>query len=94
VAADAALMGAEEAALADALGGCRGEVPAISLDGGDYDCGTRRARLASRARSTRSSITVLVMDSEDEALRDNRLRQLNRFVALFERFADFSRLAG
>lgn len=35
---------------------------------------------------------VLVM-AEDEALRVNRLRLLNRFVALFTRFADFSRLA-
>jgi glycyl-tRNA synthetase beta chain len=36
---------------------------------------------------------VLVMDP-DEAKRDNRLRLLNRFVALFGRFADFSQLAG
>ena len=36
---------------------------------------------------------VLVMDN-DEALRANRLRLLNRFVAVFGVFADFSRLAG
>ena len=36
---------------------------------------------------------VLVMD-EDQALRENRLKLLNRFVALFERFADFSKLSG
>jgi glycyl-tRNA synthetase beta chain len=36
---------------------------------------------------------VLVMDS-DETLRDNRLKLLNRFVALFARFADFGRLTG
>ena len=36
---------------------------------------------------------VLVMDP-DEAMRDNRLRLLNRFVELFGRFADFSLLAG
>ncbi len=36
---------------------------------------------------------VLVMDP-DEALRTNRLRLLNRFVALFERFADFGKLEG
>jgi len=35
---------------------------------------------------------VLVMD-KDEALRGNRLRLLNRFVALFERFADLSKIA-
>jgi glycyl-tRNA synthetase beta chain len=35
---------------------------------------------------------VLVMDT-DERLRENRLRLLNRFVALFSRFADFSRIS-
>ena len=37
--------------------------------------------------------SVLVMDP-DEALKNNRLRLLNRFVALFSRFADFSLLEG
>jgi len=37
--------------------------------------------------------TVLVMDP-DEGLRANRLKLLNRFVALFEQFADFARIAG
>ena len=36
---------------------------------------------------------VLVMDTDD-ALRENRLRLLNRFVALFERFADLRQIAG
>jgi len=36
---------------------------------------------------------VLVMDPDD-TLRANRLKLLNRFVALFERFADFERIAG
>lgn len=36
---------------------------------------------------------VLVMDENTE-LRENRLRMLNRFVALFADFADFARLAG
>jgi glycyl-tRNA synthetase beta chain len=35
---------------------------------------------------------VMVMD-DDEALRANRLRILNRFVGLFSGFADFGRLA-
>jgi glycyl-tRNA synthetase beta chain len=90
-AADASLMGAEEAALADALAEAE-EKAGISLDVGDYD-----AALGVLA-GLRTPIdaffdSVLVMDSEDR-LRVNRLRQLNRFVALFERFADFSRLAG
>ncbi len=36
---------------------------------------------------------VLVMD-EDPSLRENRLKLLNRFVALFGTFADFSQLSG
>ena len=34
---------------------------------------------------------VLVMD-EDQSLRENRLRLLNRFIGLFSRFGDFGRL--
>ncbi len=89
--ADASLMGAEEAVLADALAEAE-ERAGISLTQGDYP-----AALGVLA-SLRGPIdaffdAVLVMDP-DEQLRDNRLRQLNRFVALFERFADFGRLAG
>ena len=89
--ADAALMGAEEAVLADALSDAEHRA-GESLAVGDY-----LAALGVLA-SLRGPIdaffdSVLVMDP-DEALRDNRLRQLNRFVALFERFADFGRLAG
>ncbi len=88
---DAAIMGTEEAALADALAEAE-ERAVVSLDAGDY-----RAALGVLA-GLRGPIdaffdSVLVMD-EDEVLRNNRLRLLNRFVALFERFADFSRLAG
>ena len=35
---------------------------------------------------------VMVMD-EDAALRDNRLRLLNRFVAVFANVADFGKMA-
>ena len=35
---------------------------------------------------------VMVMD-EDRALRENRLRLLNRFVAVFEGVADFGKMA-
>ena len=35
---------------------------------------------------------VMVMD-EDPALRDNRLRLLNRFVAVFANVADFGKMA-
>jgi len=36
---------------------------------------------------------VLVMDPDD-TLRANRLKLLNRFVDVFERYADFERIAG
>jgi len=89
--ADASLMGAEEAALADALAEAE-EKAGISLDVGDYD--TALGVLAAlRTPIDAFFDSVLVMDPDDR-LRENRLRLLNRFVALFERFADFSRLAG
>ncbi len=89
--ADPDLMGAEEAALADALSAAE-QAAALSFDVGDYPAvlGT----LASlRAPIDAFFDGVLVMDP-DEQLRDNRLRLLNRFVALFARYADFSRLVG
>ena len=36
---------------------------------------------------------VMIMDS-DEALRNNRLKLLNRFVTVFKDVADFGKLAG
>ncbi len=89
--ADPALMTAEETALAAALA-TAGETAAGALADADYPA--LLATLASlRAPIDAFFDSVLVMDP-DERLRDNRLRLLNRFVSLFERFADFSRLAG
>ncbi|MDF1541686.1 MAG: glycine--tRNA ligase subunit beta [Anaerosomatales bacterium] len=90
-AADPSLMGAEEAALADALADAE-QRASVSLAARDYD--SALGVLAGlRVPIDAFFDSVLVMDP-DEELRRNRLRQLNRFVALFERFADFSRLAG
>ncbi|TLM98561.1 MAG: glycine--tRNA ligase subunit beta, partial [Actinobacteria bacterium] len=88
---DRSIMVAEEIALADAL---------------DAAEGAADERMEQRAYSAALEVLagmrcpidaffdgVLVMDP-DAAKRDNRLRLLNRFVALFSRFADFSRLAG
>lgn len=88
---DRSIMGAEESALADALDAAE-SVGEQMLDQRAYS-----ALLESFA-GLRGPIdeffeAVLVMD-EDPALRENRLRLLNRFVALFGRFADFSKLAG
>jgi glycyl-tRNA synthetase beta chain len=89
--ADPSLMGPEERSLADALAQAESEAGA-ALDGARY------AEALGVLASLRGPIDVffekvLVMDP-DEALRQNRLRLLNRFVALFTRFADFSRLEG
>ncbi|HET6352278.1 MAG TPA: glycine--tRNA ligase subunit beta [Coriobacteriia bacterium] len=91
VATDAAIMGAEESALATALDDAETGIGSL------FDQHAYSAVLEAFA-SLRGPIDaffdgVMVMD-EDEALRTNRLRLLNRFVALFERFADFSALAG
>jgi glycyl-tRNA synthetase beta chain len=86
---DASLMGDEERALLKAMESAEAEVNA-AMSAGDYD------RVLELLRGLRAPIDaffeeVLVMD-EDEALRDNRLRLLNRFVVLFSQYADFSAL--
>ena len=85
------IMGAEEAALADALD--RAEGLADELFGQAAYSAVLEAYAGLRAPIDEFFDRVLVMDP-DETLRDNRLRLLNRFVALFMRFADFSLLAG
>lgn len=87
---DASIMGTEETALADALAAAEADA-ATSFAAGDYDS------VLGVLADLRGPIDtffdkVLVMDT-DEKLRDNRLKLLNRFVALFERFADLSRIA-
>lgn len=89
--ADISLMGAEEAALADALAEAE-QASVQSFAVGDY---TAVLGVLARLRGPIDAFFdgVLVMDPE-EKLRENRLRLLNRFVALFIGFADFSALAG
>ncbi len=87
---DTSIMGAEEAALADALVAAE-QAAELSFAALDYPA------VLGVLASLRTPIDaffdgVLVMDA-DEALRANRLRLLNRFVALFERFADLSKIA-
>lgn len=88
--ADPALMGAEEAVLADALTEAEQAV-AASYDVCDYDA-VLGVLAGLRVPIDAFFENVLVMD-EDNAVRENRLRLLNRFVALFARFADFSALS-
>jgi len=91
VSVDRSLMAAEEIALADALDTTE------ALLGELFEQAAYSAVLDSFA-GLRGPIdaffaAVMVMDP-DEALKTNRLRLLNRFVAQFSRFADFSVLAG
>ena len=91
VEADQSLMGVQEQALAGAVAHAEGVVA---------DALRQRAYSAvlDEAAALRDPIdaffdAVLVMDP-DPALRDMRLRLLNRFVAVFAAFADFARLEG
>lgn len=86
---DVEMMGPEEAALHEAVERARLAVGA-AIDAERYDEALERLA-ALRAPIDDFFEKVLVMDP-DPVLRDNRLRLLNRFTALFSRFADFSRL--
>jgi len=90
-ATDTALMAAEEIALAEALDQAE-TVTRDMMAQGAYSM-TLEAFAALRAPIDEFFDKVLVMD-KDPDVRDNRLRLLNRFVAVFGRYADFSKLAG
>lgn len=84
------IMGREEMALADALESADARVQELLARG-------RHDEVVAVLASLRPEIdaffeAVLVMD-EDELLRSNRLRLLNRFVRVFSRFADVGRIA-
>jgi glycyl-tRNA synthetase beta chain len=89
VEADVDLMGPEEAELADALSEAE-HATAESLAVSDY---AAALGVLAKLRGPIDGFfdAVLVMD-EDARLRDNRLRLLNRFVAVFEQVADFDEL--
>lgn len=87
---DESLMGPAEIALARALDAAGERVDAAMRD-------RSYAGIVGELAALRGPVDaffdgVLVMDP-DEALRDNRLRLLNRLVVAFDRFADISRLA-
>jgi glycyl-tRNA synthetase beta chain len=88
---DEGLLGASEQALNTAIDQVAQGVK-DALERGRYNHALEY--LASlRAPIDRFFTDVLVMD-KDEALRTNRLRLLNRFVATFRDVADFGKLAG
>jgi glycyl-tRNA synthetase beta chain len=89
ISVDRSIMGPEERALADAM-------DAAEQKAADAFAVRAYSALLEIYAGLREPIdeffeNVLVMDP-DEAKRDNRLRLLNRFVALFARFGDFGLL--
>jgi glycyl-tRNA synthetase beta chain len=86
-----ALMGQAESALADAIEAAEARV-AEAVAKADYE-GALALLAGLRAPMDTFFTDVLVMD-EDERLRGMRLALLNRFTALFDGVADFSRLQG
>jgi glycyl-tRNA synthetase beta chain len=84
--ADRSIMGAEELALADALDNA--EALAVDALAGRGYSALLEVFSGLRAPVDAFFDGVMVMD-EDVAKRENRLRLLNRFEALFGRFADF-----
>lgn len=89
--ADRTIMGEHETALADALDDAEkvaGQLVEVRAYG-------KLLEVYAGMRGPIDSFfdNVMVMD-DDPSVRDNRLRLLNRFVALFSAFADFSKLAG
>lgn len=88
---DSSLMGDEERVLADALASAE-SVASDLLDAAAYSALLETfAGLRGPIDAFFDNVMVMV---DDEGIRDNRLRLLNRFVALFGRFGDFSRLSG
>ncbi len=90
-ATDSSIMGMDERALADALDDAEGRI-------GDLMAQEAYSAVLETFAGMREPIdaffdNVLVMD-EDPSVRENRLKLLNRFVALFGTFADFSQLSG
>jgi glycyl-tRNA synthetase beta chain len=88
---DASIMGADERTLADALDDAEARIDVL-MEQEAYSA-VLETFAAMRPAIDAFFDNVLVMD-EDKAPRENRLKLLNRFVALFQRFADFSQLSG
>ena len=91
VVGDTSIMGPEELALAQALD--RAESNAAQLASARAYSALLETFAGLRGPIDAFFDGVMVM-SEDPAERENRLRLLNRFVAVFSTFADFSLLAG
>lgn len=90
VAIDEALMGEAERMLADSLESVSAKVDeALAVNG--YDVALKELAVL-RAPIDRFFEDVHIMD-DDVAVKDNRLRLLNRFVSVFAQVADFGKMA-
>ena len=87
---DESLLTEVEHALSCAVVQAEGRV-ARALEADDYP--TALAELASLRKPVDLFFERIMVMDEDEALRANRLRLLNRFVAVFENVADFGKMA-
>ena len=87
---DESLLTEVEHALSCAVVQAEGRV-ARALEADDYP--TALAELASLRKPVDLFFERIMVMDEDEALRVNRLRLLNRFVAVFENVADFGKMA-
>ena len=87
---DASLFGPAEAALDAAIVAAAAAVPQ-ALQAHDYPAALKQLA-ALRGPIDAFFDEVMIMD-EDRALRENRLRLLNKFVAVFADVADFGKLA-
>lgn len=91
VAVDVTIMGPEELTLATALDEAESAMAEL-MEQRAYSA-ILQGYSSLRGPIDTFFLNVMVM-ADDPAVRDNRLRLLNRFVALFESFADFGLLAG
>lgn len=87
---DESLMGEQERALNRAVADAEAAIPAL-LEAGDYDAALRQ--LANLRGPIDAFFEEIMVMDEDPALRENRLKLLNRFVSVFANVADFSTLA-
>ena len=88
---DESLMGAEEKALNEAVATAQATVDE-ALASGDY-AAALAALAALRAPIDTFFDAVMIMD-DDEKIRANHLRMLNRFVDVFANVADIGKLGG
>lgn len=87
---DESLLGEQEKALVAAIAAAEGKVSSALADN---DYAAALAELANlRAPIDAFFDGVMVMD-ENDAIRENRLRLLNRFVSVFKDVADFGKMA-